>query len=80
MVDFADNAEQAAFREEVRTVIRERMPQQLKMRRDEAGEFRREARQFLALGLDLGVAQGNHCPQCGQVIWQIGGRFEHEHP
>ena len=42
-------------------------------------EFRREDRQFLALGLDLGVAQGNHCPQCGQVIWQIGGRFEHEY-
>ena len=42
MVDFADSAEQAAFRDEVRTMIRERMPAKLKMRRDEAGEFRRE--------------------------------------
>ena len=42
MVDFADSAEQAAFRDEVRTMIHERMPQKLKMGRDEAGEFRRE--------------------------------------
>ena len=42
MVDFADNAEQAAFREEVRMLIREHLPQQLRMRSDEAGEFRRE--------------------------------------
>jgi len=42
MVDFADNAEQAAFREEVRTMIRDRMPDKLRLRRDEAGEFRRE--------------------------------------
>ncbi len=42
MVDFADNAEQAAFREEVRGMIRDRMPAKLRLRRDEAGEFRRE--------------------------------------
>ncbi len=42
MVDFADNAEQAAFREEVRGMIRDRMPAKLRLRRDEAGEFGRE--------------------------------------
>ena len=42
MVDFADNTEQASFREEVRTMIRERMPEKLRLRRDEAGEFRRD--------------------------------------
>jgi hypothetical protein len=42
MADFADNAEQAEFRDEVRTMIRDRMPRKLKLRRDEAGEFRRE--------------------------------------
>jgi len=43
MVDFADSAEQAAFRAEVRQTIRERMPERLKMPRDEAGEVRVES-------------------------------------
>jgi len=42
MVDFADSAEQAAFRDEVRRMIQDRMPEKLRLRRDEAGEFRRE--------------------------------------